>query len=143
MLSRKLCEVTCASFFFFWNASKRIFLLVMTNAKKRCVHPMRHLSGTKIGQRLSHSVGHHSIPGQLARTMQKQNRRSIGMSKIRIKEGDLLCKVWFYCERDRLDSLLSVSKDDMEINDHVLPHNEHGDDTCDYGCSKIMRTNFE
>ena len=56
-------------------------------------------------------------PRRLARNMQAQYSRSIGTSKIRLNEGDLLCKACFYRERARLDSILSNPTDNMEIDE--------------------------
>ena len=49
--------------------------------------------------------------------MQRQYSRSIGTSKIPLKEGELLCKVCFYRERVRLNSLVLEPTDNMEIDE--------------------------
>ena len=106
----------------------------MTGAKKWCVHPVRHMNATKVGCRPSHPVGQYSISAQLARNMQTQYTRSIGTSKIRFNEGDLLCKVCFHNERGRLGSILAEAMDNMEIDDteHFQPDtNEDTRDTID------------
>ena len=89
----------------------------MSGLKKWCVHPTRHMNDTRIGRRPSHPQGHHPISAQLARNMQAQYSRSIGMSKISLKEGDLLCKVCYYRERARFDKLYSSQAESMDIGD--------------------------
>ena len=77
----------------------------MTDSKKQCVHPTRHVNDTSIGRRQSHPRGHHPIFAQLARNIKTQYSRSIGMKKTSLNEGDRLCKAFYYRELARFDKL--------------------------------------
>ncbi|CAF1651277.1 unnamed protein product [Adineta ricciae] len=89
----------------------------MFQRKKWCAHPTRHRHDTKIGQRPSHPIGHHPISDQLARNIQTYYRRSIGMSKIFVKQGDRLCKMCYYHERDRFEQIYSYQFEQKETDD--------------------------
>ena len=95
----------------------------MPGSKKWCAHPTRHVNDTKIGRRPSHPQGHHPISAQLARNIQTQYCRSIGMKKIYLKEGDRLCKICYYRERARFDKLYSSQGESMEIDDQEIDEN--------------------
>ena len=96
----------------------------MPFSKKWCAHPTRHLNDTKIGRHPLHPQGHHPISAQLARNMQIQYTRSIGMKKISLKEGDRLCKICCYRERARFDKLYSSQGESMDICDKEVQEDE-------------------
>ena len=79
----------------------------MPGSKKWCAHPTRHMNDTKAGKHPSYLQGHYPISAQLARNIQTQYSRSIGMKKISLKEGDRLCKTCYYRERARFNKLYS------------------------------------
>ena len=78
----------------------------------------------KLEEARQHPQGHHSISVQLARNMQTQYTRSIGMKKISLKEGDRLCKICYYRERARFDKLYSIQGESMEICDEEVQEDE-------------------
>lgn len=89
----------------------------MSASNNWCAHPIRHKDDTTIGRRPSHPEGHYPISAQLARNMQAQYRRSIGMSKVVLREGDCLCEVCYHGERARFDKLYPGQAESMECGD--------------------------
>jgi hypothetical protein len=96
----------------------------MPGLKKWCAHPTRHINDTKVGKRPSHPHGHHPISAHLARNIQTQYGRSIGMKKISLKEGDRLCTTCFYRERARFDKLYSSRGDSMDMEYRTIEDND-------------------
>ena len=97
--------------------------------KKWCAHPTRHVNDTKLEKCPSHPQSRHPISAQLARNIQTQYSRSIGMKKISLKEGDRLCKTCFYRERARFDKLYSSRSESMDMEYQAIEDNEDSIDT--------------
>ena len=96
----------------------------MPGLKKWCAHPTRHVNDTKLGKCPSPPQGRHPILAQLARNIQTQYSRSIGMKQISLKEGDRLCKSCFYREPARNDKLYSSRGESMYMDYQEIEDNE-------------------
>ena len=101
----------------------------MPGLKKWCAHPTRHVNDTKVGKCPSYPKGYHPISAQLARNIQTQYGRSIGMKKISLKEGDRLCTTCYDRERGRFDKLYSSRGESMDMEYHSIEDNEDSIDT--------------
>ena len=117
----------------------------MSLLKSWCVHPTRHMNDMKLGLRPSRPRGHHPISAELARNLQARWSRPIGMTKIIVREGDLLCKVCYHRERDRFNKLyrtesesIGCGDDDCEMQQCENDTTENSDD--DGWRKKVMKT---
>lgn len=81
-----------------------------------CAHPTRHINCTKIGYKTTHPKGKRIVKNKLAYYIQTQYRRSIGSTKVTIKEGDYLCTSCYELENNKMNKkygILQASETDV------------------------------
>ena len=77
----------------FYRIASKIRLVALTNMsqlKRWCVHPTRHMNDTRLGLRPLHARDHHPTSAESARNLHARWSRSTGMTKI-IREKVIFC----------------------------------------------------
>ena len=74
-------------------------------------HSTRHSNCTKVGCKANHPKCKRVVRQKLASFIQTQYRRSIGSTKIKIKEGDRLCTGCYNFENNKMNKKYGTSQE--------------------------------